>query len=225
MYFDVLIWQVIGIGQGTTQCVPGCVPCPQGCCANLPSVQKCQGLHSYGKLLKIQFVISNTFFAITACPYHDKYTKAQNVPNFNFKIGREGYNFLEARFPDGYIDEIVFERHNVFSNQTEDLYRISDEENCNFLGHFLKNPSDIVAITGCIGSVMELTITGKYSGYYLYFDGNTYKLEDLIQLPSVFEEIQESNHHEFIIPERFQSKALPPSMNVLVRVSTLPFLI
>ena len=72
---------------------------------------------------------------------------------------------------------------------------------------------------------MELTITGKYSGYYLYFDGNTYKLEDLIQLPSVFEEVhQESNDHEFIIPERFQNKALPPTMNVLVRVSTLPFL-
>ena len=117
------------------------------------------------------------------------------------------------------------EKHNVFSNQTEDLYRTSDEENCNFLGHFLKKPSDIVAITGCIGSVMELTITGKYSGYYLYFDGNTYKLEDLIQLPSIFEEIQESNHHEFIIPERFENKALPPTMNVLVRVSTLPFLI
>ena len=71
---------------------------------------------------------------------------------------------------------------------------------------------------------MELTITGKYSGYYLYFEGNTYKLEDLVQLPSVFEEIQTSNEKEFIIPERFENKALPPTMNVLVRVSTLPVL-
>ena len=154
-------------------------------------------------------------YFITACPYHDKYTKAQNVPNFRLKSGKEfnATHVIEARFPDGYIDEIVFEIHNVFSNQTE------EKENCNFLGHFLKIPSDVVSITGCIGSVMELTITGKYSGYYLYFEGNTYKLEDLVQLPSVFEEMQTSNAKEFIIPEKFQNKALPSTMNVLVRVS------
>ena len=28
-------------------------------------------------------------YFITACPYHDKYTKAQNVPNFRLKSGKE----------------------------------------------------------------------------------------------------------------------------------------
>ena len=66
---------------------------------------------------------------------------------------------IAITFPDGHEDLLVLERH-YFSESD----RIAKKMNCNFMGHLEKMSEACVAVTGCIGQRMELTINSKHCG-------------------------------------------------------------
>ena len=62
-------------------------------------------------------------------------------------------------FADGHEDKLILHRH--FNSDAERM--MNEEMNCNYLGHLEGDASACVAVTGCLGDDMELTINSKHS--------------------------------------------------------------
>ena len=87
---------------------------------------------------------------------------------------------IQIVFPDGHADSLILHRHYV-----SDLERLESKPNCNYLGHLEKDLQACVAVTGCLGQDMELTINSKHNSV-----SNTYLLRksgkvELIDKPLV----------------------------------------
>ena len=66
---------------------------------------------------------------------------------------------MHITFADGHEDKLILHRHIIF-----EVERTMDEQmNCNYLGHLEKDASACVAVTGCLGEDMELTINSKHN--------------------------------------------------------------
>ena len=65
---------------------------------------------------------------------------------------------VQITFPNGHEDRLVLHRH--FVNQAE---RMEGQMNCNYLGHLEVDTAACVAVTGCLGEDMELTINSKHN--------------------------------------------------------------
>ena len=66
---------------------------------------------------------------------------------------------MQITFADGHEDKLVLHRHFISGAE-----RMMDEEmTCNYLGHLENDASACVAVTGCIGQDMELTINSKHN--------------------------------------------------------------
>ena len=61
-------------------------------------------------------------------------------------------------FADGHEDKLILHRHFI-----SDAERMDGQMNCNYLGHLEKDASACVAVTGCLGQDMELTINSKHN--------------------------------------------------------------
>ena len=66
---------------------------------------------------------------------------------------------MQITFADGHEDKLILHRHLISGAE-----RMMDEEmTCNYLGHLENDASACVAVTGCIGQDMELTINSKHN--------------------------------------------------------------
>jgi len=65
---------------------------------------------------------------------------------------------MQITFADGHEDKLVLHRHFISGAD-----RMMDEEMCNYLGHLENDATACVAVTGCIGQDMELTINSKHN--------------------------------------------------------------
>ena len=65
---------------------------------------------------------------------------------------------MQITFADGHEDKLVLHRHFISGAD-----RMMDEEMCNYLGHLENDAAACVAVTGCIGQDMELTINSKHN--------------------------------------------------------------
>ena len=66
---------------------------------------------------------------------------------------------MHITFADGHEDKLILHRHFISGAE-----RMMDEQmGCNYLGHLEKDASACVAVTGCLGEDMELTINSKHN--------------------------------------------------------------
>merc|ERR1712062_539217 len=66
---------------------------------------------------------------------------------------------MQITFADGHEDKLILHRHFISGAE-----RMMDKEmTCNYLGHLENDASACVAVTGCIGQDMELTINSKHN--------------------------------------------------------------
>merc|ERR1711953_732055 len=65
---------------------------------------------------------------------------------------------MQITFANGHEDKLVLHRHFISGAD-----RMMDEEMCNYLGHLENDAAACVAVTGCIGQDMELTINSKHN--------------------------------------------------------------
>ena len=65
---------------------------------------------------------------------------------------------MQITFADGHEDKLILHRHFISGAD-----RMMDEEMCNYLGHLENDATACVAVTGCIGQDMELTINSKHN--------------------------------------------------------------
>ena len=115
---------------------------------------------------------------------------------------------------------------------------INGEPNCNFIGHLEKDADSCVAVTGCPGEQMELTIHSKRNGLtsrLIHHDsGEIQSKPKNLRVPPVARnvvaaEMQNENtiskvdrskcSLHFGVPHLEGCKALPPSMALTVKVN------
>ena len=66
---------------------------------------------------------------------------------------------MHITFADGHEDKLILHRH--FISGAESM--MDEQMGCNYLGHLEKDASACVAVTGCLGEDMELTINSKHN--------------------------------------------------------------
>ena len=82
---------------------------------------------------------------------------------------------IMVRFPDGYSDKIILQKHN---HNEKDM----NENECSYYGHLFKEKDTCVAMTGCVGSEDILfTIMSTHSPDSSHFlwnkEGEAYTVE------------------------------------------------
>ena len=95
-----------------------------------------------------------------------------------------GIPAIEVNFANGHRDNLVLER--FYSSDEE---RKMKSPSCNFLGHLAKEETACVAVSGCLGDKMEMTIMSKHNAlsnmYIWHKDGHVQVVESAFKDPRV----------------------------------------